>query len=134
MTPGPFRKRIGARPVLTRSLQHAEIVRAAEATDVFEERGLDAAEGVRQPMEEYVAATGRRILESAFMEIKQSVGLPRGLDGDAVSAVAAFVEQLKASGFVGDELARSGVQAKPVWTRIREGTSGRHFNPARPTH
>jgi polar amino acid transport system substrate-binding protein len=96
---------------LTRSLEHAQIVRAAEATDVFEEQGLDAAAGVRQPMEDYVAATGRRILEPAFMEIRQSVGLPRALDGDAVAAVASFVEELKASGFVRDELARSGVEA-----------------------
>ena len=96
---------------LTRSLEHAEIVRAAEATDVFEEQGLDAAAGVRQPMEDYVAATGRRILEPAFMEIRQSVGLPRALDSDAVAAVASFVEELKASGFVRDELARSGVEA-----------------------
>ncbi|GAA1932669.1 transporter substrate-binding domain-containing protein [Nocardioides hwasunensis] len=96
---------------LTRSLQHAEIVRAAEATDVFEEQGLDVAAGVRQPMEDYVAASGRRILEPAFMEIRQSVGLPRSLDPAAVSAVAAHLEQLKASGFVRDELARSGVEA-----------------------
>jgi polar amino acid transport system substrate-binding protein len=96
---------------LTRSLQHAEVVRADEATDVFEEQHLDAAAGVRQPMEEYVAATGRRILEPAFMEIQQSVGLPRALDPDAVAAVAARVEALKASGFVRDELASSGVEA-----------------------
>lgn len=96
---------------LTRSLQHAEVVRADEATDVFEEQGLDAAAGVRQPMEEYIAATGRRILEPAFMEIRQSVGLPRALDAGAVAAVAAHVEHLKTSGFVRDELARSGVEA-----------------------
>ena len=69
------------------------------------------AAGVRQPMEEYVAATGRRILEPAFMEIQQSVGLPRGLHPDALAAVAGKVEELKASGFVRDELARSGVAA-----------------------
>ncbi len=96
---------------LTRTLEHAEVVRAAEATDVFEERSLDAAAGVRQPMEQYVTASGRRILEPAFMEIRQSVGLPRGLDPSAVAAVAAFIEELKASGFVERELARSGVQA-----------------------
>ncbi|NYE35377.1 polar amino acid transport system substrate-binding protein [Nocardioides cavernae] len=96
---------------LTRTLQHAELVRASEATDVFEEEHLDAAAGVRQPMEDYVAGTERRILEPAFMEIRQSVGLPRALDPAAVAAVAAFVEHLKATGFVRDELARSGVDA-----------------------
>jgi len=96
---------------LTRTLEHAAIVRASEATDVFEEQGLDAAAGVRQPMEAYVAATGRRILEPAFMEIRQSVGVPRSTPPDAVAALAVFVEELKASGFVRDELARSGVAA-----------------------
>jgi polar amino acid transport system substrate-binding protein len=96
---------------LTRSLEHAEVVRAAEATDVFEEQGLDVAAGVRQPMQDYVAATGRHILEPAFMEIRQSVGLPRAVDRNDVAAVASFVEDLKASGFVRDELARSGVEA-----------------------
>jgi polar amino acid transport system substrate-binding protein len=96
---------------LTRSLLHADVVRADEATDVFEEQHLDAAAGVRQPMEEYVAASGRRILEPAFMEIQQSVGLPRGLDVEAVAAVTAKLEKLKTSGFVHAELARSGVEA-----------------------
>ena len=96
---------------LTRTVEHADIVRAREATDVYEEQGLDVAAGVRQSMEDYVAATARRILEPAFMEIQQSVGLPRALDPDAVAAVAAKVEELKASGFVRDELARSGVAA-----------------------
>lgn len=96
---------------LTRTLQHAEIVRADEATEVYEEQGLDAAAGVRQPMEGYVAATGRRILEPAFMEIRQSVGVPRAVDPGAVDALSQHVEDLKASGFVRDELARSGVQA-----------------------
>ncbi len=96
---------------LTRTLQHAEVVRAAEATDVFEQEGLDVAAGVRQPMAEYVADTGRRILEPAFMEINQAVGLPRALDPDAVAAVATFIEGLTRSGFVRDELALSGVDA-----------------------
>ena len=96
---------------LTRTLGHAEVVRADEATDVFEQQGLDVAAGVRQPMEDYVAATGRRILEPAFMEIAQAVGLPRALPPEAVAAVAAHLEDLKASGFVADELLRSGVEA-----------------------
>ena len=53
---------------------------ADEATDVFEEQRLDVAAGVRQPMQDYVTASGRRILEPPFMEINQAVGLPRGID------------------------------------------------------
>lgn len=96
---------------LTRTLQHAEVVRADEATEVYEEQGLDVAAGVRQPMQAYVAATGRRILEPAFMEIRQSVGVPRSVDAAAVAALSGHVEHLKASEFVRDELARSGVRA-----------------------
>jgi polar amino acid transport system substrate-binding protein len=96
---------------LSRSLQNADIVRADEATDVYEQQGLDVAAGVRQPMAEYVAATGGRILEPAFMQINQAVGLTRALDADTVAAVAARVEELKASGFILDQLTRSGVDA-----------------------
>ena len=96
---------------LTRSLEHAEIVRADEATDVFETQGLDVAAGVRQPMQDYVATRGCRILEPPFMEINQAVGLPRAVSGGALTAVTDFVESLKASGFIRDELARSGVDA-----------------------
>lgn len=106
---------------LTRTLKRATVVRADEATDVYEEQGLDAAAGVRQPMAEYVAATGRRILEPPFMEINQAVGVPRSRDPEAVAAVAAHVEELKASGFVRDELARSGVEATVAPQPSRSG-------------
>jgi polar amino acid transport system substrate-binding protein len=96
---------------LSRSVKHAEVVRADEATEVYEQQGLEVVAGVRQPMAEYAATTGRRLLEPAFMQINQAVGLPKDLDPDAVGAVAAFVEELKASGFVQTELARSGVDA-----------------------
>jgi polar amino acid transport system substrate-binding protein len=96
---------------LSRSVKHAEVVRADEATEVYEQQGLEVVAGVRQPMAEYAATTGRRLLEPAFMQINQAVGLPKDRDPDAVAAVAAFVEELKAAGFVRTELARSGVDA-----------------------
>jgi polar amino acid transport system substrate-binding protein len=96
---------------LSRTLEHAEIVRADEATDVYEEQGLEVAAGVRQPMAVYAASTGRRILEPPFMQINQAVGLPRERHPDAIAAVAARVEELKASGFIREELARSDVEA-----------------------
>jgi polar amino acid transport system substrate-binding protein len=96
---------------LTRTLKHAQIVRADEATDVYEEQSLDVAAGVRQPMAQYVAVTGDRILEPPFMEINQAVGLPRAIDADALAALTAFVEHLKGSGFIAEQLAASGVEA-----------------------
>lgn len=68
---------------------------ADEATDVFEEQRLDVAAGVRQPMQDYVTASGRRILEPPLMEINQAVGLPRGIDPRALEAVSGLVEDLK---------------------------------------
>jgi polar amino acid transport system substrate-binding protein len=96
---------------LARSLNHAVVVRGDEATDVYEQLGLEVVAGVRQPMAEYAAATGRRLLEPPFMQINQAVGLPRDLDPEAVGAVAAHLEELKGSGFVRTELERSGVDA-----------------------
>ena len=46
------------------------------------------------------------------MEIHQAVGLPPGTDAEAaVAAVAPYVEELKSSGFIGEELRRSGQEA-----------------------
>ncbi len=109
--------RIGARRgsaydlFLRRTLERAEVVAADDPVEVYERQGLEAAAGIRQPMTQYAARTGRRVVEPAFMEIRQAVGLPRTLDADAVAAVAAKVEELKASGMVAAEIARSGVQA-----------------------
>lgn len=96
---------------LGRTLEHAGIVRGNEATEVYEVHRLDAAAGVRQPMEEYAAASGQRVLEPPFMRINQAVGLPKATPMEAVAAVARKIERLKADGFVAQSLARSGVDA-----------------------
>jgi polar amino acid transport system substrate-binding protein len=96
---------------LARTLQHAEIVRGDEATDVYEAEGLEVCSGVRQPMTEYAESTGRLVLEPSFMQINQAVALPRATDAAAVAAVAERIELLKATGFVAAALRRSGVEA-----------------------
>jgi polar amino acid transport system substrate-binding protein len=97
---------------LSRSLRSAEAVKADEAVDVYEQEALEVCAGVRQPMAEYADRTGRRVLEPAFMQIRQAVGVPRGVDPAALAALSDRVEHLKASGFVADALARSGVSAR----------------------
>ena len=52
-----------------------------------------------------------RIIEPAFVQIRQAAGLPRSCSNEAVAAVTWLVEELKASGFVADELRRSGQNA-----------------------
>jgi len=96
---------------LTRTLQSATLVRADEPTQVFEERRAEVVAGVRQPMTAYVTRTGMRMIEPAFMQIRQAAGLPRSCSDEAVAAVTQFVEELKSSGFVADELRRSGQNA-----------------------
>jgi polar amino acid transport system substrate-binding protein len=62
-------------------------------------------------MTDYVRQSGARMIEPAFMQIRQAVGLPRRCSKEAVAAVSAFVEELKSDGFVADELHRSGQTA-----------------------
>jgi polar amino acid transport system substrate-binding protein len=96
---------------LTRTISAAEIVRGPEVPEVFEDEHLDVCAGIRQPLTEYAATRGHRVLEPPFMEIRQAVGLRQGLPEHVVDAVAAQVELLKASGFIAHEITRSGVQA-----------------------
>lgn len=94
---------------LTRTLAHAEVVRGSEGTAVFVEQDLDVAAGIRVPVTDFAAGRpGLRVLEPHFMEIRQAVGIPRSRSDAAVAYVREVVEELKASGFVADALARSG--------------------------
>lgn len=96
---------------LTRTLQHAEPVRGADGATVFADRGLEVAAGIRQPITEYAAAHALRVLEPAFMQIRQALAAPRELPAAAAAYLTAFVEDAKASGFVAEALARSGQTA-----------------------
>jgi polar amino acid transport system substrate-binding protein len=94
---------------LTRSLAHAELVRANDGVVAFTEEQLEAAAGVRQPMEAFVAShPAVRLVEPRFMEIQQAVGTSRARDAETVSFLRTFVEELKAGGFIADALRRSG--------------------------
>jgi polar amino acid transport system substrate-binding protein len=93
---------------LSRTLQHASVVRADEGTDVFRGLGLEVAAGLRQPMTEFVGShPGLRLIEDRFMEIQQAVGTTRTRGSETVQFLRAFVEELKSSGFVADALRRS---------------------------
>jgi polar amino acid transport system substrate-binding protein len=99
---------------LTRTLEHARIVRGAEGTTVFTEQGLEAGAGVREPVTAFVAANpGLRLLDGRFMEIPQAVGTAKGKRPETVRFLHDLIEELKASGFVADSLSRSG-QTAPV--------------------
>jgi polar amino acid transport system substrate-binding protein len=94
---------------LSRTLAHAQLVRVDDGVASFIEQQLEAAAGVRQPLQEFVAAhPDLRIVEPRFMEIQQAVGTSRAREADTVAFLHAFVEELKANGFVAESLQRSG--------------------------
>ena len=101
---------------LTRTLTHAELVRlpppdAAALPGLFRSERLDAIGGVRQLIGKYIAANpDLRLLPDSFMEIRQAMGTkPTRTIG--ARYLRAFVEEMKASGFVADALKRSGQSA-----------------------
>ncbi|PUA79314.1 transporter substrate-binding domain-containing protein [Nocardioides currus] len=94
---------------LTRTLQHAAIDRGPEGIDTYVERHLDVGAGIRQPMTEWVAAhPGHRVLEPAFMQIRQAVAVPQDRPDAAVAWLRALVDELLATGFVAQALEDAG--------------------------
>jgi polar amino acid transport system substrate-binding protein len=96
---------------LTRTLKHAQIVRAPTspaAIETFVAQKLDAAAGVRQPLVLFADShAGYRVMDGRFMAIEQAMGTPKGRPA-GLAFLYAFVEDMKASGFVAKALDRSG--------------------------
>ena len=103
---------------LTRELKSAEIVRAPSSpkvVDVFVEQMLEVAAGVKQQLEaDQKRFTGYRLLPGRFMVIQQAMGLSQSRGAEAAQALAAFVQDMKASGFVAEALRRHGIQGASV--------------------
>jgi polar amino acid transport system substrate-binding protein len=103
---------------LSREIRHATLVRAASSQAVvqtFVEQGHTVAAGVRQQLEADLARfPGHRLLPSHFMVIQQAMGVPKTRDAAVGAALAQFVEDMKASGFVAAALQRHGVQGAGV--------------------
>lgn len=101
---------------LTRTLKHAQLVRAeagggAAMIQLFLRDKLDAAAGVRQPLEDYARTDPDvRVMSDRFMDIRQAMGTPQGRAAGA-AYLKTFIEEQKASGFVADALKRSNQKA-----------------------
>jgi polar amino acid transport system substrate-binding protein len=96
---------------LKRTLKHATLLRAAggccKNIDLFRAEKLDAAAGVRQPLAAYAKEHPEvRVMEKAFMQIRQAMGTPKGRTA-AATYLRTFIEEMKANGFVADALKRS---------------------------
>ena len=103
---------------LTRELKAAEIVRAPSSPAVvqhFLATGAEVAAGVKQQLEmDAKRTTGLRLLPGRFMVIRQAMGCPRSRGTQAAAALAAFVEEMKESGFVAEALERHGIEGASV--------------------
>ncbi|HEY6481689.1 MAG TPA: transporter substrate-binding domain-containing protein [Streptosporangiaceae bacterium] len=103
---------------LTRELRHAEIVRLTGAPPVLaalRAGEVEVAAGIRQVLEDEAGrAPGVRLLPGRFMVIQQAMGTPAGRGGPALGLLAAFVEEMKAGGFVAEALRRHGIDGATV--------------------
>lgn len=103
---------------LTRTLKHAEILRAPTSPAVVEDflkQGADVAAGVKQQLEaDAHRRGGLRLLGERFMVIQQAMGVPKSRGSEAAEFLAAFVEQKKMTGFVAASLERHRIQGASV--------------------
>ncbi len=101
---------------LTRTLKNATIVRADKGggramIDLFVRDKLEAAAGVQEPLLAYATDHPEvRLIDEPFMQIKQSMAARKGHPAGA-AYLGAFIEEMKANGFVADSLKRSGQTA-----------------------
>jgi polar amino acid transport system substrate-binding protein len=102
---------------LTRELKNATLVRAPtspEVINVFFAQDMEVAAGVRQQLEADARRSGGvRLLPGRFMVINQAMGVPKGRRA-AQGWLSAFIEEMKASGFVANALQRHGVEGAAV--------------------
>ncbi len=101
---------------LTRTIKNATVVRAATGggramIEMFVKDKLEVAAGVRQQLEVYAKDHPEvRIMPGRFQEIQQAMGTPKGRLAGA-SYLRAFVEDVKANGFVAEAIKRAGQAA-----------------------
>ena len=97
---------------LSRSLQRAQLVHASSPNEAFElivAGKVDVLAGVRQHLVEGAKKlAGSRVLEDRFMSIQQALGIVKGRD-EGAKYLRGFIEDVKASGFVAQAIAKSGI-------------------------
>lgn len=102
---------------LARTLKRAKIVRAGsptESTALFQSARLEICAGVQAAMQQLVASDPTlRMIPEPFMQINQAMGTPAGRTAGA-AYLRAFVESIKADGFVAKALVRHEQQDASV--------------------
>lgn len=102
---------------LTREIKQAKLVRAPTSpavVDTFLAQKLEVAAGVKQQLEaDAKRLPGLRLLDGRFMVINQAMGTTKGRDAGA-AYLREFVEEMKATGFVAQALARHKIEGAAV--------------------
>jgi polar amino acid transport system substrate-binding protein len=110
---------------LSRTLEHASVVRGEEGVDEFRAQGLEVATGIRQPMTAFVAAHPElRLIEGRFMQIQQAVGTTTTRRPETIQFLRDLIEELKANGFGAEALRRSNQSDTMVAPLGQAQTSG----------
>ena len=103
---------------LSRELKNATIVRAPTSpavVDTMIAQSAHVAAGVKQQLQaDAKRVPNVRLLDGRFMVINQAMAVPKGRSPDAARYVAAFVEEMKASGFVADALKRHRIEGAAI--------------------
>jgi polar amino acid transport system substrate-binding protein len=98
---------------LERNIKHAEIVRPdtlGGSYDLFVNERLDALAGLRPALiKETERLPGSRLLDGKFSSVQQAMGTPRDRDEAGFAYLSAFVEEMKATGYVAERIAAHGV-------------------------
>src|SRR3954454_10986471 len=93
---------------LTRNLKHATLMRSEDGAEDFLKNKYEAAGGVKQALQKFIAQhPDVRLIDERFMEIRQAMGCAKGKLAGA-KYLRGFIEEMKASGFVANELKKSG--------------------------
>jgi polar amino acid transport system substrate-binding protein len=102
---------------LSRELKHATMVRAPEIDAVmalWDSGALDAVAGVKPQLAALAAKRpGTQLLPQAFMAIRQAMGMPAGREA-GLRYLRAYVDEMKASGFVAEAFARNRIQGAAI--------------------
>jgi polar amino acid transport system substrate-binding protein len=103
---------------LTREIKQAMLLRAPSSPAVVEyflSEKADVAAGVKQQLEaDAQRIGGLRLLPGRFMVIRQAMGCPRSRGDVAAAELGRYVEEMKASGFVAQALARHRIEGAAV--------------------
>jgi polar amino acid transport system substrate-binding protein len=95
---------------LTRTLRHAQLVRAPtnrDATELFLRDRLDALPGLRQPLLALAQTNpGLHVIEGRFSVVEQAIAVPRG-HAAGLRYLNTFVEQVKSCDWFTDSLHRT---------------------------